>query len=178
MWGEWCRGADFITFSLFIWLHWVFVAALGIFSCGMWDLVPWQGSNPGPLPALGAQSLSQWTTREVPHYILKGCWEPEMVKNHWYWQRSSNRPLKNTCIYGAGRTAIGGAGRSEENPEYTKNKSRKGIFERGQFGKDGDRQSDKVSRVWGINFRPELLFPIFWLLETHSPIVDKIAPCS
>lgn len=100
--------------------------------------------------------------------------EPEMVKNHWYWQRSSNRPLKNTCIYGAGRTAIGGAGRSEENPEYTKNKSRKWIFERGQFGKDGDRQSDKVSRVWGINFRPELLFPIFWLLETHSPIVDKI----
>lgn len=29
MWGEWCRGADFITFSLFIWLHWVFVAESG-----------------------------------------------------------------------------------------------------------------------------------------------------
>ena len=34
-------------------------------SCGMWDLVPRPGIEPGP-PALGAQSLSHWTTREVP----------------------------------------------------------------------------------------------------------------
>ena len=26
--------------NLFTWLHQVLVAALGIFSCGMWDLVP------------------------------------------------------------------------------------------------------------------------------------------
>ena len=31
----------------------------------MWDLVPWPGIKPRPL-ALGAQSLSCWTTREVP----------------------------------------------------------------------------------------------------------------
>ena len=31
----------------------------------MWDLVPWPGIEPGP-PALGEQSLSHWTTREVP----------------------------------------------------------------------------------------------------------------
>ena len=31
----------------------------------MWDLVPWPGVKPGP-PALGAQSLTHWTTREVP----------------------------------------------------------------------------------------------------------------
>ena len=34
-------------------------------SCSMWDLVPLRGMEPGP-PALGAQSLSRWTTREAP----------------------------------------------------------------------------------------------------------------
>ena len=34
-------------------------------SCGMWDLVPWSGIKHWP-PALGARSLSHWTTREVP----------------------------------------------------------------------------------------------------------------
>ena len=36
-----------------------------------------------------------------------------------------------------------------------------GYFERGWFGKDGDRQSDNVCRVEVFNFRHELLFPIF-----------------
>ena len=31
----------------------------------MWDLVPWPGIKP-ETPALGGQSLSRWTTREVP----------------------------------------------------------------------------------------------------------------
>ena len=44
----------------FFWLHRVFVAACGI-------LYPKQESNPGPL--LGAQSLSHWTTREVPETV-------------------------------------------------------------------------------------------------------------
>ena len=35
------------------------------FTCGMWDPAPWSGIEPRP-PALGAQSLSHWTTREVP----------------------------------------------------------------------------------------------------------------
>ena len=50
----------------------IFVAARGIFSCGMqtlscgmWDQVPWPGVKPR-LPALGMWSLSHWTTREVP----------------------------------------------------------------------------------------------------------------
>ena len=34
-------------------------------GCGMWDLVPWLGMEPRH-PALGAQSLSHWTIREVP----------------------------------------------------------------------------------------------------------------
>ena len=38
---------------------------VGVFNCGMWDLVPWPGMQPGS-PALEAWSLSHWTTREVP----------------------------------------------------------------------------------------------------------------
>ena len=43
------------------------VAAHGTFvlPCGTWDLVPWPGMETGP-PALGMQSLSHQTTREVP----------------------------------------------------------------------------------------------------------------
>ena len=34
-------------------------------SCGIWDLVACPGTEPRS-PALGVQSLSHWTTREVP----------------------------------------------------------------------------------------------------------------
>ena len=37
---------------------------LGSFTCGMWNLVPWPGIEPGS-PAPGVQSLGHWTTREV-----------------------------------------------------------------------------------------------------------------
>ena len=57
--------------------HWVCafasLAVLGL-SCGMWDLVPWPGIEPGP-PALTAQSLSHRTTREVPWCVF--LWNPE-----------------------------------------------------------------------------------------------------
>ena len=50
----------------------IFTVACGIFSCSLWaltcsiwDLVPWLGINPGPT-ALGVQSLSHWTIREIP----------------------------------------------------------------------------------------------------------------
>ena len=38
-------------------------------SRGMWDLVPCPGIEPRP-PALGAWSLSPWTTREVPYLTV------------------------------------------------------------------------------------------------------------
>ena len=38
----------------------IYLAAPGL-SCSMWDLVPLLGIE----PALGAQSLSHWTTREI-----------------------------------------------------------------------------------------------------------------
>ena len=43
----------FILFKrcLFIWLHWVLVAALDVFFIKLWHLVPWPGIEPGP-PAL------------------------------------------------------------------------------------------------------------------------------
>ena len=46
-----------------------FVGACWLFSSGMWYLIPWPGMEPGP-PALGAQSLSHWTPREVPGAIF------------------------------------------------------------------------------------------------------------
>ena len=75
-----------ICLHLFIWLHKVLAVACGIFSCSnrilswsmrilsctcellscsMWNLLPWPGIE-CRFPALGDQSLSHWTTREVP----------------------------------------------------------------------------------------------------------------
>ena len=51
----------FLILKSFIYFNW---AALGL-SCCMRDLAPYPGIEPRP-PALGAQSLSHWTTREVP----------------------------------------------------------------------------------------------------------------
>ena len=39
-----------------------------------WDLVPWSGIEPRP-PELRAQSLSHWTTREVPCFSILSLWE-------------------------------------------------------------------------------------------------------
>ena len=44
-------------------------------SCGLWDLLPQRRIEPRP-PALGAQSLSHWTTRDVPkHTIFKAAFQ-------------------------------------------------------------------------------------------------------
>ena len=70
----------FAPFHLFIWLHWILRAACGIFSCGIWDLAPQPRIQLRP-PALGAQSLSHWVTREIPLapfynvlYLFGLCW--------------------------------------------------------------------------------------------------------
>ena len=52
----------------------IYLAALGLSCstcdhCVVWDLVPWPGMEPKPT-ALGAWSLSHWTTREVPPDIF------------------------------------------------------------------------------------------------------------
>ena len=48
-------------------LTFFFLAAPGL-SFSMQDLVPWPGIKPRP-PALGAWSLNNWTTREVPQFL-------------------------------------------------------------------------------------------------------------
>ena len=51
----------------------IYLAVPGL-SCGMRDLVPWPGIEPGP-PALGAWSLNHWTIKEVPDFfIFKHIW--------------------------------------------------------------------------------------------------------
>ena len=78
-----------------------------LFSCdmqtlisSMWDLVPWPGIEPGPA-ALGAWSVSHWTTREVPQ--LLNSWVLSSFVNSlvsfWpeYWEPF--QPIRlTTCI--------------------------------------------------------------------------------
>ena len=77
-WHQWHLGVFVcifnIYFYLFIWLHQLFIVACKTFhlhcsmqtlSWGIWDLISRLGFELG-LPALGAWSLSHWTTREVP----------------------------------------------------------------------------------------------------------------
>ena len=53
------------TYFFFFLIIYLFFLAMPGLNCGMWDLVPWPGIEPGP-PSLGAQNLSHWTTRETP----------------------------------------------------------------------------------------------------------------
>ena len=107
-----CREVNSSSCYFLIWLWHVFVVAPGILSCIMWylflvstgvifsytmrtlscstwslncsvwDLVPWPGIEPGP-PALGAWSLSPWTTREVLRsQFFINPWTP---RSSWDW---------------------------------------------------------------------------------------------
>ena len=55
----------FKKIHLLIWLRQVLVVACGIFSCGMWDLVPCFE---------GVESFSCWTAREVPQTVSWPRW--------------------------------------------------------------------------------------------------------
>ena len=79
-WGLFLDSQFFLKILIYL-AHRVLVVACRIFSCdmrtlrcGMWDLVPSPGIKPGP-PALEAQSLSHWTTREGPilAFLRLGC---------------------------------------------------------------------------------------------------------
>ena len=64
--NQWTAREVFLLGSLFFFfLIYLFILAAPDLSCSMWDLVPQPGIKPGP-PALGAWSLTHWTTREVP----------------------------------------------------------------------------------------------------------------
>ena len=70
----------------------ILVVKCGIFSCGVWDLVPWSGIEPQP-PALGTLNLSHWTSREGPlshfslpfpttdeHLVCKAIWALKILQ--------------------------------------------------------------------------------------------------
>ena len=76
-------------FFFSIWLYRVWVVAcrmcscgMQTLSCGMWDLVSWPGIKPRP-PALGGQSLSHWTTSEIP------------VPRFWSWNQEPSQALSD-----------------------------------------------------------------------------------
>ena len=78
----------FLFIYVFIWLLWVLAVACGIFSCSIWNLVPWPGIESQP-PASGAQSLNCWTTWEVLEKLfkvvciwIKLCREQHIEKTH------------------------------------------------------------------------------------------------
>jgi len=63
----------YFFFKLFIWLHWVLVAALIISDllCGMWDLVTRPGIEPR-CPTLGVLGFSHWTIPIVYGFLVDG----------------------------------------------------------------------------------------------------------
>ena len=84
-----CQATFFVLAflkKLFIWQLWVLVVACVIFSWGMWNLVLRPGIDPKP-PALGVQSLSYWTTREVPCPCLSTSFihAQGLLRQHLQW---------------------------------------------------------------------------------------------
>ena len=63
-------------------MHWALVAVFGIFNHGMWDLVPLTRDRTS-FSVLGAQSLSHWTTREVPLLPFLN-WETPKGLQSWH----------------------------------------------------------------------------------------------
>ena len=61
-----------------------------MFSCGIWDLVLRPGIKPGP-PALGAWSLSKWTTGRVTESKVLNSWSGT------FWLNSSVSKGKLSC---------------------------------------------------------------------------------
>ena len=76
-----------------------------IFSCSMWDLVPWPRIKPRP-PAWGALSLSHWTIREVPKIRLYSSSQGYgFSSGHvWMWELDCEESwtLKNWCFWTVG----------------------------------------------------------------------------
>ena len=99
----------YLLLKIFIWLHLVCIMWQS-FSCGMWDLVPWPGTELRH-PAWRAQSLSHWTNRGVLYISLLICiywvphlWIPMLVNRFSYflnltqWQHCKTVWQKMTII--------------------------------------------------------------------------------
>ena len=93
---------NFLKIFLFIYLAvsgliWDLLSLLwrdgSLVVCSMWDLVPWSRIEPRP-PALEAQSLSHWTTGEVPFF------------NFLFWKLSAYAKMRRIAHWAAVFTQI------------------------------------------------------------------------
>ena len=76
---------DFLENYLFLRLHHILGASHRIFTEAWRIQFPGQRPNPGP-PALGVQSLSHWTTREVPSLeFLFSPFRPYIKSSHFHY---------------------------------------------------------------------------------------------
>ena len=87
-----------------MWLQYVgsFICGMQTLRCGRLHLVPGLGIEPWP-PILGAQSLSPWTTREVPNLILYDAWIAllsEKPTNQRY-KRRWRKVIKTSLVFPA-----------------------------------------------------------------------------
>ena len=84
----------------------IYLTALDL-SCSIWDLVPWPGIEPRT-PALGALSLSPWTTMEILEPIGFFClvqqesrslFKRDQHSNYWtnHYLRSIDHYWRNFC---------------------------------------------------------------------------------
>ena len=80
---------------IIIWQYQILGAAHRIFdlSCGIWDLVPWPEIEPGS-PALGAWSLSHWTTRKfhIPPFFIEHV---PRLRSLTAWVQFSDAPIRS-----------------------------------------------------------------------------------
>ena len=76
----WSRGSFPAYSCQFLSIY--LLAALGL-SCDMWDLVPWSGIKLRP-PALRAQGLGRWTTREAPSCFLIKAFLNTGIRHHFH----------------------------------------------------------------------------------------------
>ena len=90
LWSSWEDSLSIFKKYLFIFIY---LAVLGL-SCGMWDLFPSPEIELQSL-ALGAWSLSHWTTREVPRFCIL---DPAFLRLYrgWNWSRGE---WKLSCVH-------------------------------------------------------------------------------
>ena len=108
------RLAKFLFYHLSICLAALSLSwGMWILSCGMWNLVPWPGIKPRVL-ALGAWTLSHWTTRGVTHRadLMKvsrtdSSWKAFVVlvlslSRVWLWDPTDRSP-PGSSVHGISR---------------------------------------------------------------------------
>ena len=82
---------------------WDLLRGMPTLICSMWGLVSWSGIKPGS-PALRVQSLSHWTTREVPVFAASCLFLPRLLLKELMREGLSHRVVLPKGGTGAGFT--------------------------------------------------------------------------